>query len=233
VPPAKPTPLREMRFGQLDASQEAVEDPELLLAGFYDYREAAYGIAGGRIWLLLGPKGAGKSAVLEHLKLSWRDRYDRFFDYWDLRSFPVNDVTQIQTGQSPGAARAQAAWEFLLLLRIVDSLAKDEGLVAPGVFYAVKSDLVKSGLLAGDWRTKVVEWSKATAKFNLQVAELGVEFSNTPASPLQVTAILKKLISRVETSSRHLIALDGLDSFFLKRKTNGCRSQGCCTPSMR
>lgn len=57
-----------MRFGQLDASQEAVDDPDLLVAGFFDYREAAYGIACGDTWLLLGPKGAGKSAVLEHLK---------------------------------------------------------------------------------------------------------------------------------------------------------------------
>lgn len=204
MPNAKPTPLREMRFGQLDASQEAVDDPDLLLQGFYDYREAAYGIASGNTWLLLGPKGAGKSAVLEHLKLTWVDRYDRFFDYWDLRSFPVNDVTQIQTGQSPGAARAQAAWELLLLLRVVDSLARDNGLAAPGIFYSIKSDLVKSGLLTGDWRTKVVEWSKATVKFNLQVAELGVEFANTPANPLQVTAILRKLISRVSTGKSAL-----------------------------
>ncbi|MDX6245860.1 MAG: hypothetical protein QOE76_3583 [Frankiales bacterium] len=205
-----------MRFGQLDASQEAVDEPDLLLEGFYDYRQAAYGIATGQIWLLLGPKGAGKSAVLEHLRLSWQPRYDRFFDYWDLRSFPVNDVTQIQTGQSPGAARAQAAWELLLLLRVLDSFASDQALKAPAVFYAVKGDLVRTGLLAGDWRTKVVEWSKATVKFNLQVAEIGVEFSNTPVGALQVTAILKKLLEGVSTDSRHLIALDGLDSFFFE-----------------
>ena len=69
--------------------------------------------------------------MLEHLKLEWNDREDRFFDYWDVRTFPVNDVTRIQTGQTAGAARSQSAWEFLLLLRIIGSLANDQGLEEP------------------------------------------------------------------------------------------------------
>src|ERR1022692_4190592 len=106
MPQPKPPPLRELHFGQLDAAQEAIDQPNLLLEGFYDYREAAYGISAGEVWLLLGPKGAGKTAVLEHLRLKWQSQWDRFFVYWDLRTFPVTDVTQIQTGQSPGGSRA-------------------------------------------------------------------------------------------------------------------------------
>lgn len=212
----KPPPLRELRFGQLDASQEAIDEPELLLQGFYDYREAAYGLSSRQTWLLLGPKGAGKSAVLEHIRLSWRERWDRFFTPWDLRNFPVNDVRYMQTGQSTGAARAQSAWEFVLLLRVVESLAHDQGVVAPRTFAALHADLTRSGLLAGDWKTKVAEWSKFTAKFNLRLAELGVEVNNTPVGPLQVTEILRKVLSTVSTSSQHMIALDGLDSFFFE-----------------
>jgi hypothetical protein len=212
----KPPPLRELRFGQLDAGQEAVDEPELLLAGFHDYREAAYGIAAGQIWILLGPKGAGKSAVLEHLRLEWATRFDRFFTPWDLRSFPVVDVTKIQTGQSPGASRAQGAWEFLLLLRVVDSLAADEGLEAPKDFRAMHEDLVRSGLLRGDWKTKVIEWTRATAKFNIKVAEIGVELVKSPLTALEVTSLLRKVLSHVSTPNQHLIALDGLDSFFFE-----------------
>lgn len=212
----KPPPLRELRFGQLDAGQEAIDEPDLLLAGFYDYREAAYGIASGQIWILLGPKGAGKSAVLEHLRLLWQPRHDRFFTSWDLRSFPVTDVTRIQTGQSAGASRSQAAWEFLLLLRVVDSLASDNSLRAPATFAAMHADLVRLGLLRTDWKTKVVEWTKATAKFNLKVAELGVELSNSSLSALEVSSLLKKILNEVSTDNQHLIALDGLDSFFFE-----------------
>lgn len=200
----------------MDAGQEAIDEPDLLLNGFYDYREAAYGIASGQIWVLLGPKGAGKSAVLEHLRLLWQGRHDRFFTLWDLRSFPVSDVTKIQTGQSAGASRSQAAWEFLLLLRVVDSLAADASLQAPASFASMHADLVRQGLLRTDWKTKVIEWTKATATFNLKVAALGVELANSSLSALEVSSLLKKILAEVHTENQHLVAIDGLDSFFFE-----------------
>ncbi len=212
----KATPLRELHFGQLDAHQEAIDEPELLREGFYDYREAAYGIATGATWLLLGPKGAGKSAVFEHLRLEWRDRWDRFLTLWDLRDFPVNDVTQIRTGQSPGAARSQAAWEFLLLLRVVESLTRDQDLEGSEQFTGLRSELKRAGLIDADWRTKVVEWSKATASFNLQVAQVGIELASRNVGALEVSDVLRRVLATVTTSNRHLVLLDGLDSFFFE-----------------
>lgn len=216
MPTLKPPPLRELHFGHLDAAQEAIDEPELLLDGFYDYRNAAYGISTGDVWLLLGPKGAGKTAVLEHLRLDWRGQWNKFFVYWDLRTFPVADVTQIQTGQSAGGSRAQSAWEFLILLRIIESLSDDEGLAATQEFTRLCSALNKAGLVNADWKTKVIEWSKISAKFSLPVAELGVELINKTVGPLQVGVILKQVLSTIKTSSQHVIALDGLDSFFFE-----------------
>jgi hypothetical protein len=216
MPQAKPPPLRELRFGQLDAAQEAIDEPRLLLDGFYDYREAAYGISSGAIWILLGPKGAGKTAVLEHLRLLWQTQWDRFFVYWDLSTFPVADVTRIQTGQSAGGSRSQSSWEFLLLLRVIESLSTDEGLQATHNFTKLCSELKKAGLINADWKTKVVEWSKVSATFRLPIAELGVEVANSTVGPLQVGAILKEALTKVATSSQHVIALDGLDSFFFE-----------------
>lgn len=216
MPQVKPPPLRELHFGELDAAQEAIDEPRLLLDGFYDYREAAYGIATGQILVLLGPKGAGKTAVLEHLRLLWQDRWNKFYVYWDLRTFPVADVTQIQTGQSAGGSRAQSAWEFLLLLRVIESLSQDEGLVATQEWSHLCSELKKAGLLNADWKTKVIEWSKISASFHLPLAELGIELSSASIGPLQVGAILKRVLTTVKTPSQHVIALDGLDSFFFE-----------------
>jgi hypothetical protein len=210
------TPFRELHFGHLDASQEAADDPELLRSGFYDYRDAAYGIASMQNWLLLGPKGAGKTAVLEHLRLEWSDRPDRFFQIWNLGGFPVNDVTQIRTGQTAGASRAQSAWEFLLLLRVIESLDSDNGLSAPASFGAMVKSLQSSGHLIGDWTSKVVRWSGSQVKFDAKLFGADAKFDAATITPLEVSAYLRDQIGRVSTNSTHIIALDGLDSFFFE-----------------
>jgi energy-coupling factor transporter ATP-binding protein EcfA2 len=213
--PSQP-PFRELHFGQLDASQEAVETPDLLVEGFYDYREAAYGIEAQQVWLLLGPKGSGKSAVLEHLRLRWQDRYDRFFTSWPLSGFPVNDVANINTGQSAGASRAQSAWEFLLLLRIVESLTGDESLSAPQEFRDMHKRLVRSGLLNGDWLTKVSRWSKNTIKFDVKIFGAESERDAESITPLEVSSYLRRQIATTRTDHHHVVALDGLDTFFFE-----------------
>lgn len=213
---SKPPPLRTLHFGRLDASDEATEDPELLLNGYLDYKESVYQMTTGLAWYILGPKGAGKSAVFEHLRLKWEDRFDRFFVSWDLRGFPVADVTQIQTGQSLGSSRTQSAWEFLLLLRIFESLSSDQGLDAPKEFYSLRTELIKSGMLVDDWKLSVSRWSSSSASFKVSLGFFGFDVSNQPVGPLEVSAVLRAALGRVRTTSRHIISVDGLDSFFLE-----------------
>ncbi|MBE7699451.1 hypothetical protein H9623_03905 [Oerskovia sp. Sa1BUA8] len=212
----KPPPLKTLDFGHLDAASEAIEEPRLLIEGFYDYKGAASGIATGQNWLLLGPKGSGKSAALEHLRLLWKSYPDSFFDYWDLRSFPVNDVTSIQMGQSAGASRAQSAWEFLLLLRIIRSIDLDNGKSAPRSFSELFTELSRAGLLQSDWRANVAKWSKSAFKVDLKVVGVESERVVREYSPLELVAAMKAIVAGVSTESRHVVALDGLDSFFFE-----------------
>jgi hypothetical protein len=208
--------FRELNFGHLDASQEAADEPQLLREGFYDYREAAFGISTQQNWLLLGPKGAGKSAVLEYLRLSWEVRYDRFFTIWNLSGFPVNDVTQIKTGQAAGGSRAQSAWEFLLLLRVVETLAADESLSAGRSFHDMAVALRDGGFLVGDWTARVARWSSASIKFDAKIVGADAQVEPSSITPLEVSAYLRDQISRVHTDNLHFVALDGLDTFFFE-----------------
>ncbi|WP_353988509.1 P-loop ATPase, Sll1717 family [Ruicaihuangia caeni] len=212
----KPPPIRTLHFGRLDASDEATQDPELLLEGYLDYNQAVYKMASGLAWYILGPKGAGKSAVFEHLRLKWAGRHDRFFGVWDLRGFPVADVTQIHTGQSVGPSRTQSAWEFLLLLRVFQSISSDNGLDASEEFLSLRKELTKAGLLIDDWKLSVSRWSSSGASFKLNLGFLGLDVENRPVGPLEVTAVLRNALERVQTTNRHIISVDGLDSFFLE-----------------
>ncbi len=209
-------PFHTLHFGQIDANQEAIDEPSLLTDGYFDYRDAAYGVKSLRTWALLGPKGSGKSAVLKHIELSWANRYDRFFTYWSLSSFPVNDVTRIETGQSAGGSRAQSVWEFLLILRLVQSLNEDQSVSAPGSFGEMSQALKRGGYLPGDWLSSVVKWTSSKLKFDAKVVGAEANFDSASITPLEVTSYLKQQISFVRTENKHVLALDGLDSFFFE-----------------
>ena len=213
--PPKAPQLRTIQFGRLDATDEATVDPDLLLRGYLDYRESVYHLSSGFAWYLLGPKGAGKSAVFEHLRLKWAGRHDRFLVSWDLRGFPVADVTQIQTGQIQGPSRTQSAWELLLLLRVVQTLSADHGLDATPEFEALRSGLIKNGLLVDDWKPFVSKWAASQVSFKI-LGVAGLDLRNETVGPLELSSVIRRGLENVSTSSRHLICLDGLDSFFLE-----------------
>lgn len=199
----------------MDASQEAAEDPDLLRLGYYDYREAAYAVASGSAFILLGPKGSGKSAVLEHLRLKWQDRWDHFLQRWDLRGFPVSDVTQVKMGQSAGSSRNQAAWELLLLLKIYESLSEDHGVGPAGDFSRVIEWLRSLDLLSPDWAAKVTNWTAKEFRIDLKI--ISAAWANQgPSNALQLSAFLRDNLRDIQTYSRHVVAIDGLDSFFFE-----------------
>jgi hypothetical protein len=213
---AKLPPLRELRFGELDASEEAVVSPNLLLRGYFDFREAAYSIASRAAWVLLGPKGAGKSAVLEYLRLSWADRPDRFMTYWELDTFPVNDVTSIDMGLKDGTARVRAAWELLLLLRVIESVDRDPDADRGPHFNATVSALEAYGYLGADLRTVVLDLARLSAGLNVRVASASAEVATSSPRLPDMPVMVKEGLSNVELRSQHLVALDGLDSFFFE-----------------
>lgn len=132
-------------FGMLDAGEEARERPGMLMAGYYDFRSAAYRVAQGEAWAIVGSKGAGKTATFSHLDLLWQDQPERFLLEWDLGSFPVADVTQLQIGGSPGPTNTRAAWEFLILLRVFASLMKDQGVHHPSALVGSTSRWLREG----------------------------------------------------------------------------------------
>jgi hypothetical protein len=215
-----PTPLPKfetLNFGEIDAALEALETPRLLEEGYYDYRQAVQHVLAGRMWLVLGPKGSGKSAVLEHIRLRWTSQWNRFFTGWNLAGFPVNDVTKIAMGQSAGSSRTQAAWEFLLLLRVIESLSKDEGLRVSASFFTVVKNLKAKGLISSDWSSSVASWSSSVFRLDLKIFSNETTIEPTTISPLEANAHLREMVRSCATDNQHIIALDGLDSFFFEQ----------------
>lgn len=208
-------PFGQLEFGMLDAASEAAHSPELLIGGYYDCKSAAKDISMMRGWVLVGAKGAGKSAVLEHLALQWAGSPMNFISRWALTTFPIADVTKLQVGSTPGPSATCAAWQFQLLLKVFASLIGDQGASYGGQVTTFHRDLVRLGLLEGeDLRTKFFDWSKTTVRFQVQGVGAEGGFGDAGATAVQLIELLKRAISEISTDSQHLLAVDGLDSFF-------------------
>lgn len=207
--------FRDLNFGLLDAHDEAHRFSEFFHASFYDFKQAATRIRQRDAWALVGPKGAGKTAVIEWLALEWAGNPLKFIDRWNLGDFPVADVTDIQVGGISGPSKVRAAWQFLLLLRVFESLMRDEGRQHDRDVTGLQKDLVRAGLIGGpDLRTRFGEWTTSTVHY--QIGGLGGSstYDEHGATPLQIVELLRTAIARIDTSSQHIIAMDGLDSFF-------------------
>ncbi|GAA1171653.1 hypothetical protein GCM10009674_04120 [Nesterenkonia xinjiangensis] len=205
-----------LNFGHLDAREEAQLQPELLTEGYFDYQNAAYGLSTGNTWGILGPKGSGKSAVLENLRLTWQDRHDRFFEYWDLSNFPIADVAEITQDISKGPARARTSWEFLLWLRVVESLNNDVGASLSHEFVALFKRLKRAGFIGSDWSVSVNRWTGGGLGADLKLLQGSLRFNRESVTTLEVSSDLRESVIKSKTDSRHLIAVDGLDSFFFE-----------------
>jgi len=187
----------------------------MLTDGYFDFKDAAYRVAQGEAWAVVGSKGSGKTATFSHLDLLWAEHPERFLLQWNLGSFPVSDVTQLQIGGTPGPTNTRAAWEFLILLRIFASMMNDQGVYHPASIVGLHKALVAGGLVDGpDLRTRFVDWSKSTLKINILGSGIDASLQQSSVTALQLSQLLRAALMRMRSTSRHILAIDGLDSFF-------------------
>ncbi|WP_147440472.1 P-loop ATPase, Sll1717 family [Mycetocola tolaasinivorans] len=220
--PSKPPPMRNLAFGELAAADEAVNDRNMVIRGYLDFKEAAYHISTGKTWYLLGSKGAGKSSVFEHLRLKWEGSHNQFFVGLDLKNFPVADVSNIQTGQSVGSSmRIQSAWEFVLLLKLIESINRDNGKEFNSAFDNMCREFERAGLISPDLNRKVTKWASTgfDLEFNFGFLK-AVVGRKERVQIMDLLAVIYDILKNVSTTSRHVVAVDGLDSFFLEADDN-------------
>lgn len=207
MPKLKLPPMRDLHFGRVSARDERTQDRNLVRDAYYDLNGAALRITTGDAWALLGPKGSGKSYVFEYLDEAWANDFDRFVSRWDLDGFPVVDIRYLKMGLRLGPASTRRSWEIMLLLKIVSALKKDSNLVDSPEFGSVVESIDASGVLDSPFESKFAAWSSRDMAFpDLAAASImsGIEFSNA----------VKESLKGLSTSSRHVLLVDGLDSFF-------------------
>jgi hypothetical protein len=217
--------FKNIAFGYASAEAERSNDPGLLIEGYIDYKDASAQAIDGSRFLFLGYKGAGKSTIGEHIQLRLKDKFDRFVKYIPLSDFPFTPFSKIIRGGDEPEHRYPAAWSWILLIHVLESLAADASLQHEkmGEFQDALKAFRQMGLSPSGGPAAIV---RATAKKSFKLALPGklaeYEWSGSdtrPASEIpDFVESLKTLIAGSKTSSTHHIIIDGLDDILTSRE---------------
>lgn len=219
-------PFSKIEFGFSDAETESQESPHLVTEGWFDGLRVAESILDGRACLVLGNKGSGKSSVGQHFELKHESDHSVFVTNIFLRDFPFKSFGKIFSGDIEAQAKYPTTWAWLLLLRVIDSVRRDEGanvVLDPDFINAVKKLEAAGVLPAQDLKQIVISSSKTKFKSSLPTAfDFAWEDESVPSSAdlqfLTLVDKLKSIVGKFSGPNSHLFFVDGLDDILTSRE---------------
>ena len=211
----------DLAFGFASAESEAARAPELLRDGFMDRWHTDSASVPGGDFLILGYKGSGKSAIAEHLRLRAESNPLEFVKSTYLASdFQFGLVGDLAEGVGDRPGAYVAVWLWLLLLQVLDSISHDEQAMIQSELARTVSALRQIGLLpTSSLRATALASRKKSVTVNLpQVLKLSLEEVQQVrrGSVALLVDELMAAVTAAQTTSRHVITVDGLDEIYLR-----------------
>ena len=209
-----------INFGEASAEEELDKNPQLISEGFYNSDEIVEKIVEGSEFLILGNKGSGKSIIGEHVKLTAGPQADdsyRFVSKFSMKEFPYKSFAKIIPGDGTLETKLPLAWQWSLLAQVIFSFGEDVGKAreTDALLNRAIEHFKSAGILPSSSISDVVRISSGR-NFTLKLSEF--EFSQEkaagPATELiysYVISHLKSVCMQLQSPSKHLIIIDGLD----------------------
>jgi hypothetical protein len=208
---------RDLYFGMTDSRNEFIESREEFMRSYVDLNNASAVVREGQKFLILGPKGTGKSALAWYLEAS-EVNGTHLAMVRDAQSLPLAEVPRLQTGQSAGPERTVTSWKFILLCNYLELLLRDQDCSIqrnPEVM-RVSRVLRKFGFLGDASGRALTTFANSTVE--IPIPKLGTIYRRETQSALNIYNLIPYLedwICNAEAKVRHVLLLDGLDSIFL------------------
>lgn len=225
--PTNPTAhhdLKDITFGLAGAEEEKRRSPDLLLQGFLDAHGHVAAVRDGYRFLVLGPKGSGKSAIAARIELLSKNDPNIRVSIHTLANLPFPTFTGILPGPDTPELKFTSNWEFLLLVLLADSFGRDPGCVTSGSpsLADVNAALAQLGLAPSKTINHVIK-TVTDKKFKAGLHSffaLGGK-SRTEERPPDIRELYGTLgdaCLRTRPGARHLLFIDGLDDIPTKRE---------------
>ena len=209
-----------INFKYTDASEERVYSPEIIDACYVDVEGILAKISEPAKYIVVGPKGSGKSALSSKLQREAEGKWNQFVSTDELENFefPLLEKTGGDRGKAIGGAIS--VWQFLLLVRLLGLLLRDELFKErnPGVMSLVHA-LEKHGMSPSQSLVAIVQQTSRRGAFvtlKAAYAEFRGEASSDATSKIKDPAAMLESIKDVfkevrPASSSYRFIIDGLD----------------------
>jgi hypothetical protein len=207
----------DLYFGMSDSRNEEADE---FVRSYVDLESASEGIVGGKKFLVLGPKGAGKSAVARYLELTEHEGNHLCLTR-DASSLPLAEIPKLQTGQDPGPDRSVVSWKFILLCNYLGLLLRDQSCSLQGdpEVSRVVALLRNFGFMGDASGRALLDF--VTTTWTIPIPKVGPVYKRESTRTVNIynlLPILEDWVVNATSSVRHVLLLDGLDSIFLNSK---------------
>lgn len=211
----------DLYFGMAAAENEVAADPDRFLETYYDRWDLPSQVLRHERFLILGPKGSGKSAASRYMAMRWQSEigrecvFSRFVDFDNLNrtQSPLTSLDKRLVSEIP--AMTDAAWRLFLGVRLLESLTSDPACSLTHEPRALRllAELKSAGLASDDYPNVLRRVRERKGTFSI-ARWVGGEASykdGDTLSPGQVGDAILDLILNAQTTNRHLLVIDGLD----------------------
>lgn len=219
--------FKEINFKYTDAEEERLYTPELLDTAYVDINGILKQIAEPNKFLVIGPKGAGKTALSS--KLSLMKEWNLFVDSDILEQFEFQLLKKTGGEKGTSIGGATTAWQLILFLRIIPLFLKDTSFSEQNPNIAeLKNSLDKYGLTKSDSLIHIVQYTSRRGifgKIKSAISEVSgeqVEEDNFKIKdPASLLDALKSEFDKIAPAeSNYYLVIDGLDYVLRDGRSN-------------
>lgn len=206
------------KFSSIDWGPDEAKGDERLLQYFVPFPDFD-NIRVGKLRYVIGRKGAGKTAIIERVRLELQDDPLFFNASLSLRNFPLHDFRDLRDRGYRDKAQFVSAWQFLIYVELAKLVCADEGATPSEAVDDLRRFLLENGLLDSlGFVDSVTTLRKAEKKVKVALKWLEGEKSNSEQEQYQTQVHFKQVVDlllarlrSVKTQSQYWVFMDELD----------------------
>jgi hypothetical protein len=214
-------------FKSIDWGQDFAKGDVKLKDYFVHFPEFEEVLSGAKRYVV-GRKGAGKTAVIEKLRLEQESDAMKFNADITLRNFPLNDLMDLGDKSYTDKSKYVSAWLFIIYVELAKIISRDHG-AGPAHTIDELRDFLATNQLDNDlgFIATVERLKDSRAKVSVLANWAGGEAESGRSQTIKlnvhyqkVVSALARLIGSVASESEYWIFVDELDEGYKAGATN-------------